>query len=370
VTNSPDVSSAASGESFLAAARRAARTASADESGPASIGGFAWGIHSDIASESKSPIARYALIGALGLLIIAAIGAGALVAHSVLSPASKVHTPVAPANVPAAKPNAATAPSPAAGTPRTSAQGSPVAPQQHTLNPGPLQSDKALAEPARQAAQQLASANPQTTPLDKLKALANSGNANAELLLGLRLLDGDGMAVNEAEAAKWLERAANQNVALAAYRLGTLYERGHGVPADPRRAAQWYATAATAGNYKAMHNLAVAYANGAGVKRDLVVAAQWFMRAANLGLADSQFNLAVLYERGMGVQQSLLDAYKWYAIAAARGDAESKARIAVLATQMGAEDKAAAQKAAASFHASPLDRTANEPPPISMLVRG
>jgi localization factor PodJL len=369
VTNSPDVSSAASGESFLAAARRAARTTSADESGPASFGGFAWGIRSDFASESKSSIARYALIGALGLLIIAAIGAGALVAHSVLSPASKVHTPVTPANVPAAIPNAATVPSPAVGTPRASAQGSPVVPQQHTLNAGPLQPDKAPAEPARQAAQQLASANPQTT-LDKLKALANSGNANAELLLGLGLLDGDGLAVNEAEAAKWLERAANQNVALAAYRLGTLYERGHGVPADPRRAAQWYATAATAGNYKAMHNLAVAYANGAGVKKDLVVAAQWFMRAANLGLADSQFNLAVLYERGMGVQQSLLDAYKWYAIAAARGDAESKARIALLATQMSAEDKAAAQRAASSFHASPLARTANEPPPISMLVRG
>ena len=40
------------------------------------------------------------------------------------------------------------------------------------------------------------------------------------------------------------------------------------------------------------------------------------------------------------------------------------------ATQMSAEDKAAAQRAASSFHASPLARTANEPPPISMLVRG
>jgi localization factor PodJL len=382
-TNSAQPSASASGESFLAAARRAARSASSEEPAAAPLGGFAWDVRgSEPASETKRPLSRYALIAGLGLLIIAAIAAGALVAHSVLSPAHpalKVQTPVAPANMSTPVPNAAAAPRPAANMvangdvhpaaviPAT--PGSPAAPQQTGPKAGPLESRESPAAPVRQLAQQPVPVSPQAS-FDKLKALANGGNANAEVLLGLKLLDGDGTAVNEAEAAKWLERAANQNVAVAAYRLGTLYERGHGVPANPARAAQWYTTAAKAGNYKAMHNLAVAYANGNGVTKDLVVAAQWFTRAANLGLEDSQFNLAVLYERGMGVQQSLLDAYKWYTIAAAQGDAESKARVDVLGAQLSREDKEAAQKAVQSFHPGALDANANTPPELSMVLSG
>jgi localization factor PodJL len=210
----------------------------------------------------------------------------------------------------------------------------------------------------------------QTKPLstlDRLTALAASGNSKAELLVGLKYLDGDGAPVNEAEAAKWLERAATQGEAIAAYRLGTLYERGHGVPADPARAVQWYLSAAKLGNRKAMHNLAVAYAEGAGTQKDLTQAAQWFSKAAALGLADSQFNLAVLYERGMGVQQSLIDAYKWYAIAAAQGDGESKTRLELLSTQLNADERAAAQRAASDFHPLPLDRNANVPPDPSTV---
>jgi localization factor PodJL len=70
----------------------------------------------------------------------------------------------------------------------------------------------------------------------------------------------------------------------------------------------------------------------------------------------------VLYERGDGVPQSLVDAYKWYSIAAAAGDSESRTRLMALQTQLGDVDKAVAGKSAASFHAAPLDHTANVPP--------
>ena len=172
-----------------------------------------------------------------------------------------------------------------------------------------------------------APANPATppqqaalTPLDKLTQMANAGNAKAELLVGLKYLDGDVVAGDDGDAAKWLERAAEQGLAVAQYRLGTMYERGRGVPADTAKAVKWYQLAAQAGNRKAMHNLAVAYASGTGTAKNLPEAARWFSKAAALGLADSEFNLAVLYERGLGVPQSLLDAYKWYAIAAAGGE--------------------------------------------------
>ncbi len=391
--NAAQQANAAGAESFLAAARRSARAAAASDAeqngGPF---GFTWGPSRETESAPKSRVARYALFGTLALLIVAAVAAGALLSRNLspppavpapartpalASPATPTVQPLPPSatgQVPPAAPQEQAAPSGARlnATP----PGSPVIQTQGRMTP-PSVSQSPVAQTAPKAAIETAvpknSTPPQSTtasPLDRLSALANSGNAKAELLLGLKLLDGGGVSVNEAEAAKWLERAAKQNEPVAAYRLGTLYERGHGVPADPARAAQWYGTAAREGNRKAMHNLAVAYANGAGVQKDLVVAAQWFTRAANLGLADSQFNLAVLYERGMGVQQSLIDAYKWYAVAAQQGDAESKTRIDALSTQLSPEDKTAAQKAAATFHPDAMDRNANIPPDQSMALGG
>ena len=117
-----------------------------------------------------------------------------------------------------------------------------------------------------------------------------------------------------------------------------------------------------------MHNLAIAYAEGKGVPVDFMQASRWFSQAAELGYVDSQFNLAVLYERGDGVPQSLLDAYKWYAVAAAQGDKESKTRMDAIATQLSADDLAAAERAAQEF--KPLDERpdANGAPNEALLI--
>jgi localization factor PodJL len=203
---------------------------------------------------------------------------------------------------------------------------------------------------------------------DRITQLANGGNAIAETIIGLKELDGDGVPADPADAAKWLERAAGQGQVVAQYRLGTAYERGQGVTANPASATHWYQLAANQGNRKAMHNLAVAYTSGAAGKKDMAEAARWFARAAALGLTDSQFNLAALYERGDGVPQSLPDAYKWYAIAAGQGDAESKSRLTVLGSQLSDDDRAAAQKSAANFHADTLNQSANVPPEMADLA--
>jgi localization factor PodJL len=199
--------------------------------------------------------------------------------------------------------------------------------------------------------------------IDRVIQMANSGNPIALTILGLRALDGTGgAAVSLPDAVRFLTQAAEKGQAVAQYRLATLYQHGQGVAADPVQAAQWYETAAAQGNRKAMHNLAISFADGAAGKKDMAEAALWFAKAAALGLPDSQFNLAVLYETGAGVPQSLAGAYQWYAIAAASGDGESKARLGLLQARLSDADKAAASKAAASFHAAPLDRAANVPP--------
>ncbi len=204
--------------------------------------------------------------------------------------------------------------------------------------------------------------------LRELETRANQGVAAAELLLGLKYAEGDGVEANDTEAARWLARAAEKGVAIAQYRLGTLYEKGLGVTADAKLATDWYTKAAEFGNVKAMHNLAVAYANGNGREMNYTEAARWFRAAAERGLADSQFNLAVLYERGLGVETSLPEAYRWYAIAAAQGDGESGTRVEALLSQIPAADRAAADKAAETFKAAPADAASNEAPLLSQVL--
>ena len=207
------------------------------------------------------------------------------------------------------------------------------------------------------APQPMSLAIPARTPLDKLTARAEAGDAAAELAVGLRYLGG--AEKDPAKAFHWITLAAVRGHALAQYRLALLYTAGTGTTRDAAHALQWYEAAALQGNRKAMHDLAIAYAEGQGTAKNPAEAARWFSRAAGYGYVDSQFDLAVLYERGEGVPQSLLDAYKWYAVAGRQGDGESKARLEALNTQLSADDVAAARHAAASFKPAPYDRTAN-----------
>jgi len=367
---------ASTNESFLAAARRSAREAAASTEPAGAPSMFAWATQrSAVSTDSEQTnVTRYALIIGLALLVVVAAVAGKMLSgffghHTIVVPPKTISLahPSAPAlkSPPAASDNLPTLQAPATKPPAAT-NGVALQPMSQTpALPKPMGATYPII-PAQPPAQTTPPSQPQTkpqTPVERLTTLAKSGNETAEAILGFDYLDGgNNMPVNEAEAARWLERAANQGNAVAAYRLGTLYERGHGVPTDSAKALQWYTVAAKQGNRKAMHNLAVAFAQGTGVPKNMTFAVQWFTRAANLGLSDSQFNLAVLYERGMGVPQSLTEAYKWYAIAAAHGDAESKTRVDALATQLRPADKQAAQHAAETFQPKPPDKAANNPP--------
>jgi TPR repeat protein len=202
-------------------------------------------------------------------------------------------------------------------------------------------------------------------PLDRLSALAEKGNAPAELLIGLKYLEG---GHDDALAARWLGRAADHGNAVAQNALGALYQSGRGVHADPAKATRLYLASAGQGNRHAMSNLAGLYAGADESMKDFSEAARWFERSASLGYVDAQFNLAVLYERGDGVPQSLLDAYKWYAIAAMSGDAIAKTRTEAIATQLSSEELSAAQKAVAEFKPQKLNKQANDVPSMPQVL--
>lgn len=322
-------------DSFMAAARRTVSAASAARADRVARGAvFTWRSSPTDSDAGERRGLRPFLLAALGLVAVCAVTAALVLRNNISAPVAKLLPAVSSAEGDAATANFS----------------------------GRAQTARALPAAVVVAAG--------SSPRNRLTTLAVAGNATAQELLGLRYIDGDGVPMNEAEGAKWLERAASQGEAIAAYRLGTLYERGQGVPADPARAVRWYMAAAESGNRLAMHNLAVAYAEGLGVAKNPVAAAEWFARASDLGLADSQFNLGILYERGMGVPQSLIEAYKWYSIAAAAGDAESRARVVALDSELNADDKAAARKAAADFHTRPESPAANTLPDAATMVGG
>jgi hypothetical protein len=59
---------------------------------------------------------------------------------------------------------------------------------------------------------------------------------------------GTGVTLDYLEAAKWVQRAAEQGYARAQIDLGYLYEQGKGVPLDYVSAYTWYKLAITGGD--------------------------------------------------------------------------------------------------------------------------
>jgi TPR repeat protein len=79
---------------------------------------------------------------------------------------------------------------------------------------------------------------------------------------------------------EWLP-LAEQGDAEAAYQIGILYYRGEGVLQDDAEAAKWFEKAAEAGDPDAQYNLGLMYANARGVAQDFVRAHVWFTLAAS-----------------------------------------------------------------------------------------
>ena len=92
--------------------------------------------------------------------------------------------------------------------------------------------------------------------LAEIRPKAEKGDAQSQAALGKALLFGErGMTKDEAEAAKWLRKAAEQNVAVAQYNLGVSYENGRGVAKDEVEAVKWYRKAAEQNHAAAQYNL-------------------------------------------------------------------------------------------------------------------
>ena len=96
--------------------------------------------------------------------------------------------------------------------------------------------------------------------LEQLRQMAEDGDANAQNALGSRYGVGDGVKLDQSEAALWFTKSATQGNVAAQYKLALLYWGGHGVPKDPAKAYFW-AILARAGNFDGSANLAQSVAS-------------------------------------------------------------------------------------------------------------
>ena len=220
----------------------------------------------------------------------------------------------------------------------------------------------------------------------QLRADAENGNNQAQVLLGRVHRDARNPARNFADAYAWFVRAAEAGYAEGRYWAGVMAQRGEGTAKDNAAAVAWWRQAAEAGYPPAMGMLASSYLGGSGfdknmteavrwaragatkndvisqsilgraylageggLPRDMGQALHWSRLAATQGEPNAQMTLGQMYLAGTGVPQNYVQAHAWFNLAAARGHAPATKLRDDLAAKMTPEQLAEAQKLAAAW---------------------
>ena len=92
-------------------------------------------------------------------------------------------------------------------------------------------------------------------------------------------------------------KAALQGYASAQLNLGIKYDNGQGVPKSYREAVKWYREAALQGNANAQLNLGIMNATGQGVPKNYTLAYMWWSLSAARGNKTAAKNLEIVEKR-------------------------------------------------------------------------
>ena len=161
---------------------------------------------------------------------------------------------------------------------------------------------------------------PTQDDLNLVRAAAERGVCEAQLIYGQMLLDGVLLPRNATAALHWFERAARGGSVMAMNMVGRCLDQGWGVVASPALAAPWFRKSAEMGLDWGMYNLATLLTLGSGVPEDKVEALHWYRKAAALGHVKSVNILGGFYEDGWVVAKDMTVAREHYLRAAEGGD--------------------------------------------------
>ncbi|MGY3023628.1 TPR repeat protein [Pseudomonas lurida] len=169
---------------------------------------------------------------------------------------------------------------------------------------------------------------------------AKAGVVEAQALLGQILLEGRGIARDEALALRWFQIAAKGGHLMARNMAGRCLEQGWGCAADEAAAAREYRLAAEAGLDWAQYNYANLLATGRGVAEDPQQALSLYRQAAEQGHAKSMNLLGRYLEDGQVCPRDLGAAVDWYRRSAEGGDFRGQFSYAAVLADRGQVDVA------------------------------
>ncbi|MCC5968503.1 MAG: SEL1-like repeat protein [Pararhodobacter sp.] len=166
--------------------------------------------------------------------------------------------------------------------------------------------------------------------IDHLRQAAEGGVALAMTALALAYRQGQGVAPDDALAARWYRAGAEAGDAQAMNNLGYMYGQGlGGLRPDPAEAARWYLRAAEAGSAFAMNNIGRFYIDGRGMVQDYAQARYWLQRGAEAGHHPAMNNLGGMHAMGQGGPIDHHQALVWFRRAADEGHAPAMANLAL-----------------------------------------
>lgn len=137
------------------------------------------------------------------------------------------------------------------------------------------------------------------------QAYAESGDVDAELIVGIQTYLGLGTQPNAKKAMNWFNRAAKQQHPQAQYILSLAYEHGVGVSKSIDKALEWATEAAEYPYVVYTHQLGHLQRNRYPQK-----AHENLMKSANINYAPSQYELGLMYLKGE-IKQDANQGFYW-----------------------------------------------------------
>ncbi len=154
----------------------------------------------------------------------------------------------------------------------------------------------------------------------EMEKLAESGDGDAQYLMGKLWRDGSLLIPDSVEAQYWFERAAEQGHLVAQYSLAKLYLSNGLEVRDTQKGMNWLYTAAINGSHYAMYRLAKELFKGDLIERNSDAAMEWFARSAERGNPYAQYMLGKLYLAGKEIPRDEEKAAYWLTQSAEQGN--------------------------------------------------
>ncbi|MDR1348832.1 MAG: hypothetical protein LBJ63_10510 [Prevotellaceae bacterium] len=134
--------------------------------------------------------------------------------------------------------------------------------------------------------------------LDKVRSAANRGDKEAQFMLGTYYLNSG----NNTEGVKWISKSA-ESFAPAQWILGGLYLNGQGVAQDNSEAAKWFRKGAEQNFCLAQFSLGALYYGGIGVAQSNTSALYWCEKARDSYLSATKEEQAGYTQFGFDLAQ-------------------------------------------------------------------